>query len=160
MTAAIFGLLGVIVGGALNVAAAEWQIRRRERREARPAARLVMNELSEIQAILEADARREPEYRMGAVPRPTHWPTARQTLAAIVDGETWTTLNAAYTMAEYVTLKEEGELPTRALYGRAWLPEEISAAIYDAQCRLHRWADLPGNQKPTEPVGSTHVDTE
>lgn len=152
MTAAIFGLFGVIVGGVLNTAAGLWQERRRERREARPTARLVMTELSEIQAVLTADARRHPEYRMGSMPPPTAWPDGRATLAAVLDGETWTAVSGAYMMAEYIFEREEGALPTRALYGRAWLPHEISAAIFKAQRRLHRYADLPSAHEPSEPI--------
>ena len=154
MTAAIFGLLGVVVGGVLNLAAGLWNERRRERRDVRPTARLVMTELSEIQAVLLADARREPEYQMGQVPPPAAWPEGRATLAAIVDGETWTALNSAYMMAEYIVVKAEGELPLRSLYGRAWLPDEISAAIHRAQLRLQRYADLPADYEPPAPVRS------
>jgi hypothetical protein len=37
----------------------------------------VMTELSEIQAVLAADAHREPDYRLGQVP-PIAWPTVGQ----------------------------------------------------------------------------------
>ena len=153
MTAAISGPLGVVVGGVLNASAALWQERRRERREARPMARLVMTELTETQAVLIADAHREPEYRMGQVPPPSAWPQGRETLASVVDGETWTALNSAYMMAEYIFVREEGELPMRALYGRAWLPDEISSAIHRAQSRLKPYADLPSDYEPPEPIG-------
>jgi hypothetical protein len=152
MTAAIFGLVGVIVGGVLNGVVATVQERRRERRAARPAARAVMQELSEIQAILFADAHREPEYRMGAVPAPRAWPDHRMTLAAVVNGETWTAVSGAYEMAEYVIAREEGTVPVRAMYGRAWLPHEISDAIFRAQQQLKPYADLPRDYRPMEPV--------
>lgn len=96
MTAAIFGLIGVIAGGLVNGALSVRQERRRERRAARPAARAVMDELSEMQAILSADARREPEYQAGAVPAPRAWPDHRMTLASVVDGETWSAISGAY----------------------------------------------------------------
>ena len=153
LTAAIFGLLGVIVGGVLNAGAALWQERRRERREARPTARLVMTELTEIQAVLIADVHREPEYRMGRVRPPTEWPRGRERLASVVDGETWTALNSAYMMAEYIFVREQVELPMRALYGRAWHPHEISHEIHRAQSRLQRYADLPSSYEPPEPIG-------
>ena len=155
MTAAIFGIIGVIVGGLLNGAVAAWQQRRRERRAARPAARAVMDELSEMQAVLFADAHREPEYRAGGVPAPRAWPEHRMTLASVVDGETWTAVSGAYAMAEYLIVQEEeGIVPTRALYGRAWLPHEISDGIYRAQQRLKRYADLPHDYEPMEAVAA------
>lgn len=156
MTAAIFGLVGVIVGGLINGAVSAWQERQREGRTARPAARAVMHELSEMQAILSADAHREPEFRVGAVPVPRAWPDHRTTLAGVVDGETWTAISGAYDMAEYVIdHDEEGTVPTRALYGRAWLPHEISEAIHRAQQRLKRYADLPRDYDPMDPVDAS-----
>jgi len=69
----------------------------------------------------------------------------------VVDGTTWTTVNRAYEVAEYLTLPE-GHLPTRALYGRAWHAHEISQAIHEAQKRLRAYADLPRDWHPLEPV--------
>jgi hypothetical protein len=150
VTAAIFGLIGVIVGGLLNGVVALWQERRRELRHARPAARLVMHELTEIQAILQADERRG---EVGSqVPAPTAWPAARDALSAVVNGRTWTTLERAYEMAEYLIARPEGVLPVRALYGRAWQPFEISRSVYEAQQALKRYADLPADAPILEPI--------
>src|SRR4051812_42996778 len=113
-----FALVGVIVGGFVNGAVTRWQERRREFREARPAARLVMRELSEMQSILNANARREDAYRVG-VPEPAAWPSQRAILASIVDGVTWTALENAYDLALYVAGNpEERGLPIRAVYSR------------------------------------------
>jgi hypothetical protein len=147
----VFALAGVMVGGALNLRVAQWQEQRREAREVRPVARLVMHELGEMQAVLFADAHRQPEYRMGGMGQPTAWPQGRATLAAVVDGATWTAVNRAYEMAEYLTLPE-GHLPTRALYGRAWHPHEISQAFHEAQQHLRAYADLPRAWHLLEPV--------
>jgi hypothetical protein len=145
-----------MVGGVLNLRVAQWQEQRREAREVRPVARLVMHELGEMQAVLFADAHRQPEYRMGGIGQPTSWPQGRATLAAVVDGASWTAVNRAYEMAEYLTLPE-GHLPTRALYGRAWHPHEISQAIHEAQQHLRAYADLPRDWHLLEPVSDEPV---
>ena len=60
----VFALAGVMVGGVVNLRVALWQEQRREAREVRPVARLVMLELGHMQAVLFADAHREPGYRI------------------------------------------------------------------------------------------------
>lgn len=65
VTAAIFGLLGVIVGGVLNGAVAHWSERRKDRRLGVVAARLVRYELDFIYDELTAwdDAGYVPDER-------------------------------------------------------------------------------------------------
>src|SRR4029078_260814 len=58
---AIFGLVGVVVGGLLTGAVSLWQQRRAHRAEARAASRLLSAELSEQHVFLEALVRRDPE---------------------------------------------------------------------------------------------------
>jgi hypothetical protein len=52
MLPAVFGLIGVIVGGLLNAAVTAWQARREDVASARVAARLVDLELREAAATL------------------------------------------------------------------------------------------------------------
>ena len=52
MTAAIFGLVGVIIGGLINAVVAAWQARRADKASARTGARLVALELGDVAAVL------------------------------------------------------------------------------------------------------------
>jgi hypothetical protein len=61
MTAAIFGLVGVVVGAFINGAAAAYSERRSEKSNRRSAARLVRNELVRLLALSRAAAQRPPE---------------------------------------------------------------------------------------------------
>ena len=61
MTAAIFGLLGVIVGAVINGAATALLQRRVERSDQRSAARLVRGELIRFWALAREAAQRSPE---------------------------------------------------------------------------------------------------
>lgn len=138
--AAAFGLVGVIVGGVMNLVAAVWQQRHRDRLRARPVARLVMRELGNMQATLHAAAASGGSYQLAT---PKEWRAGADTLAGVVDGQTWGALEEAYTLARY--LHPEGEpLPLRAAFGlRAPDPREISEAIRAAQQQLAGYASLP-----------------
>jgi len=138
--AAAFGLIGVVVGGLLNLAAAVWQEHRRDRLRARPVARLVMRELGDMQGLLYAAAARGDDLQL---PKPKEWKAGAEVLVSVVDGRTWGALDEAYTLARYFA--PEGEpLPLRAAMGaRAPHTHEISAAIRDAQQQLAPYADLP-----------------
>jgi hypothetical protein len=68
MTAAIFGLLGVVVGGVLNGVIARWQVSRAESDELRAAARLLLTELFQVHTYVcnvagGMDATRPPTHR-------------------------------------------------------------------------------------------------
>lgn len=143
MTAAIFGLIGVVVGGLLNLAVAAWHENRRDRLRVRPVARLVMGELRDWQGLLHAAERRGSDY---GLPAPKAWPAGAEVLAPVVDGKTWVALDYAYATAHYLYMSE-GDLPLRAAMEG---PYAISDAIRVAQQQLMHYADMPNGQRIAE----------
>ena len=90
MSAAIFGLLGVIVGAFLN-SLLGWQLeRRRDRIALKAAARLLDSELKAAR-VAALSALREHEWRLlrpeGRVPSIASWPVYRQLFAAQMNYE-------------------------------------------------------------------------
>lgn len=97
MTQAIFGLVGVIVGGLLTAAVQGFQDWRSQLTLSRAAARLLSAELSVQQAILARRAA-EPETvaEGGEMPAVTDWPAQRVVMARALDDETWIAVAGAY----------------------------------------------------------------
>lgn len=97
---AIFGLLGVIVGGLLNGALAYWRVRREEFREAVVGARFVSHEVE----LLGADVDRW--IRQGYVAQEDFplaqpaWDAHNEKLARILHGVDWEMVSATYTWVE------------------------------------------------------------
>ncbi len=101
MTAAIFGLLGVIVGGVLNGVVAYWLERRREVREAIVGARLVRHELDLIRGDFEHFLRENRGSAMPRVPiRHPAWDAHREILARVLPAPDWEMVSAGYTWIE------------------------------------------------------------
>jgi hypothetical protein len=97
MTAAIFGLLGVIVGGVINGVVTAVLQRRSERSDQRSAARLVRSELVGFHSLALEAARRPPEHlpqlRNAA---PVLWQSNRTVLARALTDEHWALVARAY----------------------------------------------------------------
>ena len=127
MTAAIFGLLGVVVGGLINIIGgviAEW---RRERNEMRAAARLLADELRGIRGRLTMAASAD-DYTLRKLDTP-EWDRHRDILARWWDRKLWATVSAAYTMANSAAGSEGVMRNTeRALAGHA---AELAAAAIE-----------------------------
>ncbi len=122
MTAAIFGLVGVIIGGLLNGAMTAWQARRQEKADGRVAARLVYVELRDIYLLGAAAATLE-------VPRQTPFPTPawqnhQAVLARALSDEAWETVCGAYELIQGTQARQ---------LARAAIAEEFKA---DADARL------------------------
>jgi hypothetical protein len=97
VTGAIFGLVGVIVGGLLTGALQAFQEWRSQTTLSRAAARLLSAELSVQQEILEqraADESAEPVS--GEMPAISDWPEHRAVMAKTLDDEAWRAVAAAY----------------------------------------------------------------
>ena len=98
MTAALFGLLGVIVGGVLNGVVAQVIARRQEAAGGRVAARLVGHELGLLCG--EFEHMQKFGVAAGLVPVPIRtpeWDQHRTTLAGVLSDEAWEVVQAGYT---------------------------------------------------------------
>jgi hypothetical protein len=97
MTEAIFGLVGVVVGGLLTGLMQAWQQRRTARAEMRAGARLISAELSVLQERLR-------RYGDGETERPdlpdVVWPAHRAVMARELDRDDWVTVARAYALLE------------------------------------------------------------
>jgi hypothetical protein len=97
VTGAIFGLIGVVVGGLLTGAVRALQEWRSQRTLSRAAARLLSAELSVQQLILEDRAAYESagpvSDEMLAV---SDWPQYRALMARALDDEAWVAVAGAY----------------------------------------------------------------
>jgi hypothetical protein len=105
LTAAIFGLLGVVIGGLVAGGVGYFMARRQERADLRQARRLVADELFTIAlqySILVEDRMTPNESSpMRANPLPsTSWEANRATLARGLDERDWTDLPGFYARLE------------------------------------------------------------
>lgn len=115
MTAAIFGLLGVIVGAFINVAATALLQRRTEQSDQRSAARLVASELANFFMLADAAATRPPEelpqLRESA---PIVWRSNRTELARSLESDDWERVALAYaridSLASVLVFEPDGTL--------------------------------------------------
>lgn len=100
MTAAIFGLVGVIVGGLINAGVAAWQARHADRASARTGARLVALELGDAAAVLllnpGAAAHQEGRQQFSDAA----WHAYRDALARTLSDQDWDVLTQAYEVME------------------------------------------------------------
>ena len=107
MTEAVFGLVGVVVGGVLTGIVQAVQQSRADRIETRAGARLVSAELSGQQTILAA-------YLGGEVagfetlPAITEWPQYRAAIARALDDDDWVNVAGAYTRLALLRSNPDG----------------------------------------------------
>jgi hypothetical protein len=97
LTAAIFGLVGVVVGALVNGAVAAWRQRVSARSKLLTAARLVQEELVRYRSLALAASRRPPEE----LPQLQHcepvvWQSNRAVLAWALDDDVWRVIARAY----------------------------------------------------------------
>lgn len=103
MTAAIFGLLGVIVGAVINGVVATVLQRRTERADQRSSARLVRSELIRFRSLAIEARGRSPEH----LPQlhdmtPVIWHDNRAVLARALADEDWAAVAGAYAHVDAV----------------------------------------------------------
>ena len=99
VTAAIFGLIGVVVGGLLNGAVTAWQARRTDAFAARVGARLVDLELRQAALALAVLEDEKPiASGEGGSPKfsTAAWDKYQEVLARTLADEDWLTVSAAY----------------------------------------------------------------
>jgi hypothetical protein len=114
MTAAIFGLIGVVVGGLLNGAVTALQARRADRADTRVSARLVDLELRQagLWLVIDEDTTEETSAPSMVQQRfmPYAWDKHREVLARALSDKEWETVTAAY---EIIT-DDSGRKPDRS----------------------------------------------
>lgn len=95
MTAAVFGLIGVIVGACINGGVAFWARSKALRAERRVSARLVYEELDGLETTLSVSA--DARILLEDLPLPTpEWLAHKTTLAAGLNQTEWVCLSGAY----------------------------------------------------------------
>jgi hypothetical protein len=134
VSAAVFGLIGVIVGGVLNGFVSYVLERRNERRAARTAARLLLDEWRPL-VFLVADVLRLGRWRPGEQPITfEEWSRHRELLANQLSQEAWLRVsNARVHVAWIDRANHSGEAMDPDIRGeleRRW--QVVSDAIYAA----------------------------
>ena len=114
MQAAIFGLIGVIVGGLVTGGTQLWLEQRREKQAVSRARRLVSGELLNAILLLGSAANREDKTwtyfgNAAAVLPTTAWQEHRAHLAGVLSVELWERLVKEYVLLEIQRLRLQGE---------------------------------------------------
>lgn len=108
MTAALFGLLGVLVGGLLQVLKDVMVDRRASRRELLAAARLVYHDLDYLsrlsKAMHEGELRDGQRYGVAAIrdAYTSSWHTSKATLAPLIPEQIWYPIDHAFSFVEFM----------------------------------------------------------
>jgi hypothetical protein len=136
MTAAIFGLVGVIVGGVLNAAIGSWAERRRAKGERRAMCRLIARELLSVSWGVEEWLRTNIVSQLSRedVLRFPAWKQHHLIAARVIDPAEWDALSVTYLMLYHVRTHSRftGNLsPDAKLY-----VENVRAAIDDLVPRI------------------------
>jgi hypothetical protein len=100
MTEAIFGLIGVVIGGLLNGGVSFLVRKRQEKDEARVASRLVQVEIEWNQRNVEGALEAGTWDRIRTSVTTDEWEQHRTVLAAVLKDLEWSSLNAYYTPAQ------------------------------------------------------------
>jgi hypothetical protein len=153
MTAAIFGLLGVIVGGVMNGVVSAMLQRCTERSEQRSAARLVRSELVGYRSLAREAAQRSPEH----LPQlhdatPILWQSHRTVLARALSDEHWAVVARAYAHVDAL-LSVRSLSPT----AHSWTGEAAKRSGYSVQAShpLRRPRPSSGELQVSFPTGET-----
>jgi hypothetical protein len=110
MSAAIYALVGVVIGGVITWGIELWRARRGEGDERRVAARLVADELGSIFVVWEGMEEVEPrfrEWRERAL-RQEAWFAHRAVLARELDDKSWLAVRSAY---DALSMQEDPHSP-------------------------------------------------
>jgi hypothetical protein len=142
MTAAIFGLVGVLVGGLLNGAVARWQARRTESDAVRAAARMMLNEAINVTVAAEeiAKARLWPtrQYWPTVIAR---WGEHEGLLAGALTFDDWASVSHAVRALERIDV-EDVETGGRVDDRRTTSLESVGTAFAEALPVLTRLSDM------------------
>ena len=135
MTAAIFGLIGVVIGGALNLIGLWVLETRRDRRGTQVAARLLIPDLQECKDALFI-AQGDTTWVMVVVPN-TRWKTQEERLArGITNADDWSTVMETFLNLERLSNEADTSHPT------ARFTEEDKAFIEETQAQIRAALDV------------------
>lgn len=101
MTAAVVGLIGVVVGASMNGLVQWLMTRRADRLNARTAARVVRFELRQYQELLRYSLSTR-HWEVGYWISPVRWREHQARLSAACTGEEWSKVEMAYAGVEIV----------------------------------------------------------
>src|ERR1017187_1506016 len=164
MTAAIFGLVGVIVGGVINGAVTAVLQRRTEGSDRRSAARLVRSELVRFRSLALVAARHSPEH----LPQlhqttPVIWESYRAVLARVLTDEDWVLVARAYAhvdaLAAVLVFEHDGTLVDWRRREAQRLLEGMIAPVEQAATALLHAAGVsnaPPGREPEPPDFPEH----
>jgi hypothetical protein len=133
MTAAIFGLIGVIVGGLLNALVAMANEAHRDRRAVMAAARLLVVELAEISATCKTGVHAGSWVTIPSHPLETaQWKEYRTLVASQLRAQNWRKVWAGFDTAVQINRLAEGKKPH----------EELSDVARESLWRANERADV------------------
>jgi hypothetical protein len=156
MTAAIFGLIGVVVGGVLNGLVNALLQGRVDRSTQRSAALLVRTELVKFSSLALAAMQRPPdELPQLQNATPVLWQSQRAMLARGLSDADWTAVARAYAhmdaLASVLVFTPEGTLePWRAREAQRLLSGMV-VDVQEAAVTLGRVAGLPSDEAANVP---------
>jgi len=159
MAAAIFGLIGVIVGGLMNGVVSWLAQRRKDEATALSAKRLVANELGTWITLAQAAAARSPDQLPQLHnPAPKTWQSNRGVLARAVSDADWALLATAYAHVEalepVLVFNRDGTLEDWRSREAKRLLEEMLKPVEEARAALLRVDDGTEGTPPPPPVFS------
>jgi hypothetical protein len=151
MTAAIFGLLGVIVGGVINGVVTAVLQRRTDVSDQRGAARLVRSELVTFRGLaLEAGQRSPEQLPQLRDATPLLWQSNRAVLARALTDEHWALVARAYAHVDAVlsvlVFDADGTLADWRRREAQRLFEDMIKPVEEAALALGRAAGLPSER--------------
>jgi hypothetical protein len=152
MTAAIFGLIGVVVGGLLNGAVAAWQARRTDAHATRVGARLIDLELRYATLalkVLEDDGSKASGEETSRKFSTTAWDKYQEVLARTLSDKDWRIIAHAY---EIVTGSPGRKLasalrPSPELVGNQPSRRTDAKVVLDATLAIRRVGEHPSFSK-------------
>jgi hypothetical protein len=101
VTAAVIGLVGVVIGASVSGLVQWLMTRRSDRLAARTAARVVRYELRQYESLLKFQLANS-HWEVGYWISPVRWREHQATLAAACASDEWSTIEMAYTGIEIV----------------------------------------------------------
>jgi len=147
MTEAIFGLIGVLIGGLLNGGVTYLTERRRQAGDAKVAARLVADEL-EVNEVALGSCEKQKSLSIMSRASVSEWRKHRGTLAAALTDDEWRSLRSVFNMYEQLILM--GQVSGSVL--TTHIEESIRLGITRNTATAHEGLQRIGATDRTRPI--------